>query len=173
MKYLDNITQKELKNILDYNPKTGTFIWKKKTSRMSRIKVGQIAGSLDSKGYSKIKIYKIHYRASRLAWLYMTGNWPEFEIDHKNRIRDDDSWGNLRESTHSQNKANVGIMSNNSSGYKGVSWSKNNNKWIVNIMINGKSKYLGLYTDKKIAALAYNKAAEKLHDKFAVLNDIQ
>ena len=87
------ITQEELKELLRYNPDTGVFTWVKPVSK--RIKVGTIAGS-DSHGLTIIVINKKRYRAHRLAWLYMTGEWPTYDIKFVNEQQDDLSWNNLK-----------------------------------------------------------------------------
>ena len=87
------ITQEELKELLHYNPDTGVFTWVKPISK--RIKVGTVAGS-DSHGSTIIVINKKRYRANRLAWLYMTGEWPNFDIKYVNGRQDDLSWDNLK-----------------------------------------------------------------------------
>jgi len=98
------VTHSELKTILHYDPKTGIFTWKIKISKKTLI--GSIAGHLGHKGYIKIVIKGKGYRANRLAWFYMTGEWPENLVDHVNRIRNDNRWVNLRDITNKENIAN-------------------------------------------------------------------
>lgn len=96
------ITQKELIEILIYCPDTGIFRWKIKVSRKNNI--GAIAGHLHRKtGYIRIIIKGKQYRANRLAWLYMTGEWPKNQVDHKNKVRHDNIWLNLRDLTNREN----------------------------------------------------------------------
>jgi len=90
---MPNLTQRYLKKILFYDPKTGIFIWK--VNRRS-IKVGDVAGFTQCNGYRRIKIDQKRYYASRLAYLYMEGSFPKEEMDHKNRIRNDNIWKNLQ-----------------------------------------------------------------------------
>ncbi len=104
MRYVNDITQEYLKIILEYNPETGKFKWLVKTS--NRIKIGMEAGTLRSNGYLKTNINGQLYYNHRLAFLYMTGRWPTHNIDHINGSKDDNSWINLREATHSQNNKN-------------------------------------------------------------------
>jgi hypothetical protein len=67
-----------------------------------------VGGIHKSTGYCRIGIDGCLYRSSRLAVLYMTGEWPKAEIDHVNCNKADDRWENLREATHAQNQRNDG-----------------------------------------------------------------
>ena len=78
----DIMTASHLRRILSYDLHSGIFIWI--VSPATWIKIGDIAGT-SSHGYIAIKIGKSLYPAHRLAWLWMTGEWPNPEIDHKNQ----------------------------------------------------------------------------------------
>jgi len=145
------LTQKRLKELLRYNPETGLFIRIKYTN--SRAQIGDIAGCLDAKGYIQIKIDGEPYKAHRLAWLYVTGSFPEEQIDHKNHIRNDNKWMNLRDVTHKDNGRNKSMQVNNKSGVTGVFLNKNGN-WKANIKVNNKTLYLGSYKEKNDAIIA-------------------
>jgi hypothetical protein len=93
-------------------------------------------------------------------------------VDHINGDGLDNRRENLRLATYNQNTLNSKIQSRNTSGYRGVSWRKCANKWIAKIVVNGKNLYLGLFTDKHQAAVAYNKAALEHYGEFARLNEI-
>ncbi len=110
------ITVRELREILDYSQETGVFT--NKISRSSVAQRGTVAGSLNQEGYRQIGIGGRVYLGHRLAWLWMTGDWPKHGIDHANGLVDDNSWANLRDATHSENCANR--KSINKHGYKGV-----------------------------------------------------
>jgi len=164
------IIQEELKRQLHYNPDTGIFT--RIVSNSNRVKIKSIAGWYTSNGYIYIDINCTSYSSHRLAWLYMTGNWPEDQIDHINHVRDDNRWLNLRECTNAQNGANAGKPKNNTSGYKGVSWNKGVKKWTAQIMFNYKKIHLGCFTCKHEAAEAHNAKALELHGEFACLNEV-
>jgi len=156
------ITQTELKNILDYNPETGEFIWKK---NIRKILVGCIAGTVDRNKYRRININHQRYLAHRLAWFYMTGDWPEQYIDHINHNRDDNRFSNLRLATKSENSRNAKRNKNNTSGYKGV--SKKGNKFIAQIWVDYKRINLGLFDTAEQAHIAYIQAAKTHFKDFA------
>jgi hypothetical protein len=164
------LTQERLKQILDYNPDTGIWIWIGKTHpRTNDSLIGTVAGT-NIHGYREIIVAGYHYYAHRLAWFYMTGMWPK-QIDHINGIKDDNRWSNLREATRSQNSFNRPKQRNNSSGYKGVtkiiSGTRNPKvKWAARIMHNQKGIHIGLFDSKEDAAQAYNQTAMKLHGEY-------
>jgi HNH endonuclease len=152
------LTQAELKELLHYDPATGVFTWL--VAAAKSIKVCSIAGNLKSSGYNHIQIKGKGYLAHRLAWLYVKGCWPEAEIDHLNRIRNDNRIDNLRDVTHMQNRCNT---SNNVSGVPGVAWHKLGKKWQVQIRVAGKSKSLGYFTNIEDAAAARREAELKYY----------
>jgi hypothetical protein len=90
--------------------------------------------------------------------------------DHKDRNGLDNWRGNLRVSTIQQNSFNRSITTNNSSGYKGVSWFSKTRKWRAVIRVNGVLISLGLFKLAEDAARAYDRAARKYFGEFAFLN---
>lgn len=134
---------------------------------------GKQLGSIDKKTrYLRIQMFGYQYYAHRLAWLYMTNEWPKGQIDHINNNGSDNRWCNLRVVTSQQNKLNRPKQSNNKSGWKGVHWHKAMKKWEVEIKSNGERIILGYFVDSKEAALVYNKAAMKYHGEYAHLNKV-
>jgi hypothetical protein len=136
------ITQSELKELVRYNKDTGEFVYIKPRKR---IKVGDTAGRNHSKGYWVIGINGRQYLAHRLAWLYITGEWPSDQVDHINHDRSDNRWGNLREATNKINHQNRPMQKNNKSGFTGVFWEKAINKWRSQIKVGGKKIHLGVF----------------------------
>ena len=154
------LTAEYLRSVLHYDPVSGIFTWK--ISNSNRVKVGDVAGSLDGGGYLRIRVCSRLYQAHRLAWLHTCGNWPEDQIDHTNRIRTDNRIDNLREVTNKQNQQNKSKSSLNTSGYQGVHWYKQSSKWQALIMHNQKRIHLGYFSILE-EAISARKAAEKLY----------
>lgn len=159
------ITAEYLRRLLHYDPGTGVFRWK--IWGGERAPAGTTAGSMMALGYSTICIDSRHYLAHRLAWLYMTGDWPVVDIDHANLDKADNRWSHLREATRAQNKGNESRRSSNTTGAKGVYWHRQNRKWIANIRRNGKQTYLGSFATRDEAAAAYAAAAKEHFGEFA------
>ena len=158
------ISQERLRELLDYNPDTGEFKWLRDSPSRKR---GTVAGTLTEDGYIRIKIEGCLYRGHRLAFMWMTGVWPEHEVDHSNRVRSDNRWSNLRQATKAENQRNTVNRRNGTSGFKGVTFMKRLNKWQAHIYNGGKLNYLGVHQTAELAARAYAAAAEKLHGEFA------
>lgn len=159
------VSLERLKALLRYDPETGRWFWA--IDRHHLRKKGDAAGCMDCAGYIIIKVDKTNFYTHRLAWLYMTGEWPRHQIDHIDRNRSNNRWSNLREATKAQNGANSRKPKNNTSGYKGVSWHKSDKKWHAQICSNGEHVNLGMYDSKEEAYAVYVKAAKALHGGFA------
>lgn len=137
-----DLSQSRLKELFKYSPETGDLV---RIKQVSTAKVGDIAGTPDKQGYLKIRVDCKTYTASRLAFLYMVGYFPENDIDHINRNPSDNRWLNLREVSHGCNIKNCPVRSTNNSGVTGVCWS--NNRWRAEITSNYKKLYIGSYED--------------------------
>lgn len=90
------LTAERLRELLSYDPETGWFTWRVTRSSNGRADAGSRAGALRSDGYRHVTVDQHKYKEHRLAWLYMTGKWPEADLDHKNNTRDDNRFSNLR-----------------------------------------------------------------------------
>jgi len=160
------LTQRELKEMFSYDPDTGLFT--NLTVRgHGRIKIGDIAGNIYANGYRYIEIKGKAFRSCRLVWLYVNGELPTKFVEHRNGNKSDDRLRNLRLATNSENQANRGAPSNNTSGTKGVRFDSDRMKWRAQIMVNGKSKNLGRFQTREEAMAAYANAAEKAWGDFA------
>lgn len=87
-------------------------------------------------------------------------------VDHINGNKLDNRLENLRFCTQSQNLMNRDTSSKNTSGYRGVSWDKKNNKWYATITINSKQLNLGRFVDKEVAKKVYDEAARNAFGEF-------
>jgi hypothetical protein len=159
------LTPTELHDLFEYNPQTGHLIWKVNAAR--RRKPGEIAGCKSPEGRILVGVHGRLYKAHRIIWAMQTGEWPDKQIDHINEDPSDNRWVNLRLATKAQNMRNVTRIKSNTSGYKGVGWSKAANKWRAYIRADGVNYHLGLFQTKEEAAAAYKVAAAKLHGAFA------
>lgn len=148
------ITQERLKEVLEYCPETGDFTWIKAKKGMQ----GNVAGTLESSGYIRIRLDYKGYRAHRLAFLYMTGSFPVDQVDHHDHVKHNNRWLNLKEATNQENQKNHPMDKRNTSGFTGVGWIRANKKWQAKAMVDGKLKNLGFFLDKS-DAIAARKAA--------------
>lgn len=158
------ITQERVQYLLWYDSETGNLIWKNPTSK--RVSIFDIAGHIDD-DYITIRLDKILYPAHCIIWLYVTGTWPEDQIDHKDLNKQNNRWANLREATPSLNGANKNKYATNKSGFKGVSWSKRRQAWLAQITINYKTINLGCYETAEKASEVYQKAAKEHFGEFS------
>lgn len=171
------ITPEYLRELLDYNPDTGRFVWKTRKIRpgFERADKGwnkRFPGKLVAErrhrhGHLQIGIHCKNYMAHRVAWAIYYGVWPDSDLDHKNGIPDQNWIKNLRPATESENLCNSKIRIDNTSGVKGVSWKPAENKWQVYITKNGKTKSLARVTSFEEAVAIRRKAEKELHGEFA------
>lgn len=153
------LTAPRLRELLSYDPHTGVFTWLIKPN--PRIKVGAVAGYLGDDGYIRIKLDGHTYKAHRLAWLHVTGEWPTEQIDHKLKgfeNRRDNRFANLRPATNKQNMENQGIGKANRSGVLGVNWHRRDMVWRAFIGHLWRRLHLGNFKTKEEAIAARRKA---------------
>ncbi len=156
------MTSDELKQILDYNPETGIFIWK---ITIGRAKIGFVAGSIDKGGYIRICKDGKEYYAHRLAWFYIYGKWPNYQIDHINGDKIDNRIENLRDVMEFVNHQNLRkARVDNKAGHLGVGKMDRYQKYFSKISIAGKSIYLGSFETPEEAHQAYLDAKRKFHE---------
>jgi len=158
------LTSKELRKLLKYDSNNGQFTW---LVDRSNKKAGSVAGTINKLGYRQICIDYRLYTGHRLAWLYMTGDWPVDCVDHINGVPFDNRWSNLRQATMSENQHNRSKSKRNSSGVKGVSLCKATGKWTAQIMANREYHFLGKFKSIEEAKASYEQAANNLHGEFA------
>lgn len=159
------LTVDRARQLLEYSPATGEFIWKAPLSNV--VRAGQRAGSVAANGYISVGVDGCKLLGHRLAWLMHYGDdappWPQSQIDHINRNKADNRIANLRIVSPSGNKQNrVDGHANNRLGTLGV---KRNGKsgFMAQITINGKCYYLGTYRTKDEAQARYLNAKAEHH----------
>lgn len=154
------LTAERLRELLNYDPETGVFTWRVRTS--NSVKVGQQAGS-DMSGYLSIRLLGGRHKAHRLALLYMYGAPPEGVVDHINGVTRDNRIENLRVVTKSGNAANQRrARADNTCGFLGVHKARGAG-WKSQIMVNGRTKHLGTFPTPETAHGAYLLAKRELH----------
>ena len=158
------MNQQRLHQRLHYDPSTGVFTWKA-PEKPGQNAEGTVAGSHCDKGYLVIGIDRKVYKAHRLAWLYMTGSWPECQIDHINGVKDDNRWANLRQATNAQNCCNRTRF--NSTGYRNVVRGRSG-KFYAKVNFAGKRLQRGGFETAEEAAIAAAQFRHELHGDYAV-----
>lgn len=172
------LTQQRLRELLDYDPITGCFWWREQEATNSSANgprnrwAEQEAGATTVQGYRIVSVDNERFRACRLAWLYMTGEWPTNDIDHRNGNQADDRWENLRSATKAQNMQNAKMRADNKSGARGVSWNKRKQKWHVRVNADGMMYHCGYFDDFDKAVAVRDAKAIQLHGAFVRLNQL-
>lgn len=153
------VTVERLREVLYYDPDLGWFMW---LTDRRRTRAGACAGGLHSDGYIGIKIDGLEYPAHRLAWLYMTGEWPLNLIDHRDTNRSNNTWTNIRPATRSINEQNQRRAHRDStSGLLGA--HRNGKRWRAAITVDGISRHIGRFETAELAHAAYVEAKRRLH----------
>lgn len=147
------LTQARLHELFDYEPETGNLI--RKIARSARACIGDVAGTLRPDGYRHIGIAGKLYQAHQLVWFWHHGEWPRKDLDHINRVRDDNRIENLRDVPRSVNIANQDRPSE--TGLKGVR-KLASDRWMARIGVNGKTKYIGSFKSPQDAHAAFKEA---------------
>ena len=166
------ISHEKLLQLVTYNPETGIFT--ANTDLSDKIKTGHVLGcSKTTYGYIKIGLCGKHYEAHRLAWFYITREWPDL-LDHIDTNRTNNRFSNLRIATKAQNGMNARIRKDNTTGVKGIVWEERCNGFQARIAIGRKSttkRFSVNKFDSKEAALSaaqdwVRTTREKLHGEF-------
>lgn len=125
----------DLETLLDYDTSTGLFTWKRRLQgnrheAFNTRYAGTKAGSTSSQGYTQIRALGKLYLAHRLALFFNTGEWPSCKVDHINGVKTDNRLSNLRAVDNKEHSRNMALMSHNTSGTTGVSYSKRDDVWV-------------------------------------------
>lgn len=154
-----DLTAQRLRELLRYDPETGDFTWKVKHTTRS---IPGAQPRATKNGYRLIVVDGEHHRGHRLAWLYMTGDWPVQSLDHIDGNKLNNRFENLRDITQAANSQNIKVATKrNSSGFLGVSPHKT--RFRARIRVNRKLVHLGAFATPEEAYAAYLQAKRKLH----------
>lgn len=168
----------ELRQLLLYEPETGKLFWAHRKRELfrsdgdyrkwnTRFSGKEAFCCKNDNGYLTGRINYSLIRAHRVVWAIHNGEWPSGFIDHINGDKEDNRINNLRIANKSENAFNSKIRSDNSSGYRGVHWSKHTKKWVAKMRVRGKDINIGSFLSKEDAALAYNAAAKRYQGQFS------
>jgi hypothetical protein len=159
-----SMTAARVRELLNYDLDTGVFTW-----RHSRrgLKAGAVAGRISGAGYWQLCIDSAYFYAHRVAWLYVTGEWPKSQIDHIDLDKKNNRFANLRNADRVQNQGNRPMSRHNASGIKGVRWNRHVQKWQARLTDDGRDRHLGHFDNITEASAAYQTAATKKFGSFA------
>ena len=149
-----SLTQERLMSLVSYDAETGVIAWRHN---------GRRAGWQHRWGYRNVRVDGVSYAEHRLAWFYVHGWWPAADLDHINRVRDDNRLANLRPATRSENCQNQPIRSTNRSGVTGVYYHSCARKWVASINIDKKQRHLGVFDTAEQAAAARKSAEQQYY----------
>ena len=146
--------QKYIKQVFNYAPETGIVTWN--VRRSNRVRLGGIVGYKNPGGYLQVRLEKKLWMLHRLIWLWMTGDHPKGEIDHKNGDRQDNRWNNLRDVDKFKNMQNRKKADKDScTGVLGVCFDKQSGKFRAQRVVNGRKILNKLFTNIEDASEAY------------------
>ena len=170
------VTHSELLKLVHYDPKTGIFLLKENTTK-------RLAGSIMNCNWfaknrphaprnirrTTVNIRRTCYPAGRLAWFYMTGEWPVGEVIHMDHDGWNLRWDNLRDATYSQKKARSRPKRLSKCGRKGVTFDgrRGSRPWRADIKCGNTFIRIGSFASADEANAAYAKYAAVLHGEFA------
>lgn len=156
-----DLTVTRLRDLLDYNPDTGVFTWRRRPNRNGERLAGSVAGTLHASGYRKIGLDGRVYWAHRLAWFYIHAQWPADTIDHRDGDRGNNAYANLRDVSHAVNLQNRHDSRCSRSGFLGVTAKRN--RWRATLRVGGVTHRLGTFATPEQAHEAYLAAKRRLH----------
>lgn len=154
------LTLELLRECLHYAPETGKFRWLISPSK--KVRKGDEAGSTTD--YVRIIFCRKIYLAHRLAWFYMTGVWPRPEVDHRDTVRTNNKWGNLRLATSAVNKQNQRRAKSNNRSTRVLGVYPNKHRFYAKIQTSGKSLHLGTFDTIEQAHEVYIEAKRRMHE---------
>lgn len=164
--YQKSLTASRLREVIHYDALSGAMTWRAKTNaRSTTIQIGAKVGWVNTQGYLQVRIDGICYLLSRLAVLYVTGEWPADEVDHKDLNPLNNAWSNLRAARRGNQTANTRRRKDNTSGKKGVQLVRGKYRALINH--EGKCHHLGYFSTFTAAVHAREAAEKRYHGEFA------
>lgn len=177
-------TPEQLREILRYDHETGKLFWKRRDVSLftcndprgvewvascwnSRCAGKEAFTSACKLGYKSGGIYGRLFKAHRVIWAIVYGQWPSKFIDHIDGNPSNNRIENIREATRSENGMNRPAQANNTSGFKGIHWIKSMERWVARARVNKKSYYFGHFKTKEEAVEAYRSSIREVHKQFA------
>lgn len=158
-----SLDHKRLKDLVTYHPRDGSFVWNK--GRPSATS-GNACGTVKPSGYVLICLDRKLFRAHRLAWFYVYGEWPTDEIDHINGIRNDNRICNLRVASKSENGFNKKMRMDCKTGAKGVLYYPKYNTYYVRFTVKKVPHTFGPFLTFEEAANVATEKRKSAHGEF-------
>lgn len=154
------LTADRLRRLVRYDKVTG--IMTRRVVTCGKVKKGDVCGTPNTRGYLQCRIDGRLYLISRLAILYVTGEWPTHKVDHRNHVIKDNRWDNIRDVTQSVNMQNqVKPSRANKTGFLGVSIA--GDRFAATIRVGGRHIKLGRFDQPTQASEAYLRAKRAMH----------
>ena len=161
------------KDVLDYKGlyQVSNFGRVKSLARKGRLEDKILIPQKNNCGYFQVCLCKngkqTHKRVHVLVWEAFNGKVPKgMQVDHKvEGDKSNNALSNLQLATNRQNVTKHYLSCKTSSQYTGVYWHKAANKWLAQIKIGEKNKYLGLFINEIDAHNAYQKALKEHNEK--------
>lgn len=157
---MNTITAVRVRELLHYNPDTGTFTRRMAVGYHGRHKSGEIVGSKNAAGYLLTMIDGTKVYLHRVAVLYMTGHWPSSDVDHRDTNRSNNRWANLREVTRAINTQNRRTSRRDRKCGTLLGVKRHRNRWQARI----NHLFLGSFATEQEAHAAYVVAKRILHE---------
>ena len=161
---MTTLTQEEAHRLFEY--RDGVLFWRERPKCSRKAKDDMEAGTHSGHGYKKVTINQKRFYVHQLVFLMHKGYIPEV-VDHIDGNTDNNQIYNLRASNKSLNACNSKLNTKNTSGHKGVIWSKLSQKWMSRIQVKQRSKHLGVFEDFELACFVADEARRLYHGAHA------
>ena len=161
---MTTLTQEQAHRLFEY--RDGVLYWKERPKNSRKPKGDMEAGTQSGHGYKKVRINKKAFYVHQLVFLMQHGYIPDL-IDHIDGDPSNNKIDNLRQANKTENSYNSKMRVDNTSGHKSVVWHKGANKWMVQLQLEKKSKYFGVFDDFDFACLVADEARRLYHGDHA------